>query len=207
MITRTLMTTGLAGVALLAFAGSAQAQTAYQLNRANQALQICSSPMGPSIPECAQLRGQLGVSATPAAPGLGALGSGKAAGIAGLLGSALSASRNTAPAPMPTPAANSAMIQQAVATCVRNAAGNEAMVQGCLAIASRSSPPQPARALAPTSSFAAPGLAAPYATGPSHNASAMATLRAGQTYQACVAANPNNWQGCLKAMNGGPPVP
>ena len=37
----------------------AAAQTAVDINRLNQAVQICNSPMGAGTPECARLRGQL----------------------------------------------------------------------------------------------------------------------------------------------------
>lgn len=81
---------------LLLFAEPAQAQTAEQYNRASQALQICASSTGALIPECAQLRGRMGMSGAgfPAA-GLGNLGEGgKAAAIAGLLGQAIAAARS-----------------------------------------------------------------------------------------------------------------
>lgn len=138
-----LKTFGLHVIALVLLAPAARAQTADQYNRASQAIQICSSPMGATIPECAKLRGMYGAP-TLGAPfntvGLGALGgfkgmgnAGKAAGIASLLGSAMTAARTSAqPA---APANTAAKIQQAITDCVRNAAGDSAMIQGCLAIA------------------------------------------------------------------------
>lgn len=127
----------------------AKAQTAYQYNRAAQALQICASPAGAMVPECAQLRGAVGGSPTPsAASGLGGLlggGGGKAGAAAGLLGlaaQAVAASRAPA-APTPAPGTNdyytaSAMATQNVAqayqACVmRVGPSNMAGVQGCIA--------------------------------------------------------------------------
>ena len=145
MIKISITATGLYAFSLLLSAPAAHAQTADQYNRASQAIQICSSPMGATIPECAKLRGMYGaptLGAQPSAIGLGALGgfkgmgsAGNAAGIASLLGSAMSAARSTTPTQPATPAGNGAMIQQAITDCVRNAAGNSAMIQGCLAIA------------------------------------------------------------------------
>ena len=143
--------TGLYALALLLSAPSAHAQSAEQYNRASQAIQLCSSPQGALIPECAKLRGAYGAptlggggggGGLGALSGLGSLGgfkgmgsAGKAAGIANLLGSAMSQARSAAPAQAAAPAANTSMIQQAITDCVRNAAGNNAMIQGCLAIA------------------------------------------------------------------------
>ena len=150
MIKASITATGLYAIALLLSAPSAQAQTADQYNRASQAIQICSSAMGATIPECAKLRGTYGAptlggggGGLGALSGLGSLGgfkgmgsAGKAAGIANLLGSAMSQARSAAPAQAAAaPVANTAMIQQAITDCVRNAAGNNAMIQGCLAIA------------------------------------------------------------------------
>ena len=147
----TLKAIGLHAIALSLVAPAARAQTADQYNRASQAIQICSSPMGATIPECAKLRGMYGaptLGAQPSASGLGALGgfngmgsAGKAAGIASLLGSAMSAARSTTPTQPATPVGNATMIQQAITECVRNAAGNSAMIQGCLAIATGGTAP------------------------------------------------------------------
>eukprot|EP01041_Mallomonas_annulata_P034029 gene34029-56734_t len=54
---------GLFAIALNRSAPAARAQTADQYNRASQAIQICSSPMGVTTPECAKLRGQFGAPA------------------------------------------------------------------------------------------------------------------------------------------------
>lgn len=149
---------------ILLLAAPAQAQTADQYNRASQALQICGSATGAMIPECAQLRGRMGMSVVApqdAAAALGSMGlrggspisgfgnlggGGKAAGIASLLGQAISAARSQ---------------QQAAAA------------------ASPAMPPSAARS----------------------QDAAMATYAAGQSYQTCVAANPNNWQACVQTMN------
>lgn len=145
MILQALKATGLYVLALVLAAPAAHAQTADQYNRASQAIQICSSAQGALIPECAKLRGTYGAPTLGGGSGLGGLGglggfkgmgsAGKAAGIASLLGSAMSAARSAAPIPPAAPVANPSMIQQAVADCVRNAAGDNAMIQGCLAIA------------------------------------------------------------------------
>ena len=66
--------------AALAVAAPAQAQSAYEINRLNQAVQVCNSPMGAGTAECAKLRGQLG-----GGGGLSGIGDGKAAAAAGLL--------------------------------------------------------------------------------------------------------------------------
>ena len=147
------------GVLIGAPAG-AQAQTAAQYNRAAQAMQICASPAGALVPECAQLRGAFGAAPAPAGAanalsGLfgGGGGGGQAATAAGLLGmatQALAAQRAPA-APQPAPAApgfpamhtgdyytaaalatqNAAQAYQA---CVmRVGATNTAGVQGCIA--------------------------------------------------------------------------
>lgn len=102
----------LSGLILL-IAAPAKAQTAEQYNRASQALQICGSATGAMIPECAQLRGRMGMSVVApedAAAALGSMGlrgggaplggmgnlggAGKAAAIAGLLGQAIVAARS-----------------------------------------------------------------------------------------------------------------
>lgn len=140
-----------AAIALALPIAPAHAQTAYDVNRLNQAVQICNSPMGAGMAECAQLRARLGggggLGATSGLGGFGSLGgAGKAAGIAGLLGQAITAARSQQQAP---------------------------------AAAGQQMPPSAARS----------------------QDSAMATYAAGQSYQACVAANPNNWQACLQTMN------
>ncbi len=162
MIKMSITATGLYAIALLLSAPSAHAQSAEQYNRASQAIQLCSSPQGALIPECAKLRGTYGAPTLGGGGGggLGALGSlggfkgmgsaGKAAGIANLLGSAMSQARSAAPAQAAAaPVANTSMIQQAITECVRNAAGNNAMIQGCLAIATGAAPvpsiPYPSR--------------------------------------------------------------
>ena len=149
MIKMSITATGLYAIALLLSAPSAHAQSSEQYNRASQAIQLCSSPQGALIPECAKLRGTYGAptfggggGGLGALSGLGSLGgfkgmgsADKAAGIANLLGSAMSQARSAAPAQTTAPAANTSMIQQAITDCVRNATGNNAMIQGCLAIA------------------------------------------------------------------------
>ncbi|TAJ74101.1 MAG: hypothetical protein EPO51_02725 [Phenylobacterium sp.] len=200
-----------AGLVLALPSAPARAQSAEQYNRAAQAIQICSSGMGAMVPECAKLRGGLGMSvvspqeaasamgqlglrgsgnsAIPGIGGLGGLGgSGKAAGIASLLGSAISAARSQQAAAA-APAANPGAIQQAIGMCVQNAAGNAMAIQACLQIANAGAPPQHAlgQQILPSAQRA--------------QDSAMATHAAGQSYQACVAANPGNWQACLQTMN------
>lgn len=115
---------------------AARAQTAADINRLNAAIQICNSPMGAGMAECAKLRGQL------AGGGLGGavVGSpkaaGVAAGVAGLLGAIASRpAQSAAAAPVAPPPGPG--VQQAVAGCVRNAAGDTAAIQACLAVANR----------------------------------------------------------------------
>jgi hypothetical protein len=178
----------------LVLATPAAAQSAADYNRANQALQICASPMGASIPECGKVRSHFGVGA----PGGGGGGS-NAAGIAGILGSALgSAQRSTAAPSMapPSAGANPAAIQQAIAICVKSAAGDPAVIQKCLAIASAA----PAAAARPTyaptpGQVVTPSLMA-------GDTAARATHQAGVGYQACVASGVD-WQTCVRRMNGG----
>ena len=160
-----------------------RAQTAYDVNRLNQAVQICNSPMGAGMAECAQLRARLG-GGGGGVHGMGGLGgAGKAAGIASLLGSAMNAARSQQ-TPAAPPVGNPGAIQQAIAVCVRNSAGNNAAIQACLQIAT-----------------AGQSAAPPYGGGQRAQDSAMATYAVGQTYQACVAANPGAWQTCLQTTS------
>jgi len=208
-MTATLNRAALAASVAIALAlptAPALAQSAEQYNRAAQAIQICSSGMGAMVPECAKLRGGLGMpvvspqdaasamgqlgvrsGGVPAIGGLGGFGGGgKAAGIAGLLGAAMTAARSQQAAP-PPPASNPGAVQQAIATCVQNAGGNNAAIQACLQIASARAPAYGGQQMLPSDRRAQDG--------------AMATYAAGQSYQACVAANPGNWQACLQTMN------
>jgi hypothetical protein len=160
-------------IALISSAPPAQAQTAEQYNRATQAIQLCSSGMGAMVPECAKLRGGLGMSVVSpqeaasamgqlrggGAPGLGGFGgpgaAGKAAGIASLLGSAMSAARSQQAAAAAPSAVNPGAIQQAIATCVQNAGGNNAAIQACLQIANAGAAPAPGYAPPPANPFGA----------------------------------------------------
>ena len=143
-----LTSAGLYAVLLLLSAPSAHAQSAEQYNRASQAIQLCSSPQGALIPECAKLRGAYGAPTLGGGgSGLGGLGgfkgmgsAGKAAGIANLLGSVMSQARSVGPVQAAPAAGATSMMQQAITDCVRNAAGNSAMIQGCLAIATGGAP-------------------------------------------------------------------
>jgi hypothetical protein len=201
----------------LALATGAQAQTAGDINRLNAAMQICNSPAGATMAECAQLRAKMGMSAGPSISlpggGLGGLAGGnKAAAAAGLLG-VLTQSRPQAVTVAPaSPAVNAAAVQEAIKTCVQNAGGNATAIQACLQIATGARP-----AAAPASrpslgigAYQAQSQAAalPPGTLPTvanSHAAAMATYQAGQSYQACAAANPTNWQSCLPLLNGGQP--
>jgi hypothetical protein len=176
--------------ALVTAAAPASAQTAYELNRLNQAIQVCNSPMGAGLAECAKLRGQLGMGASTAGGmgggGLG-LGGGKGAAAAGLLG-ALNAAMATRPAPPPvaTPSAD----PQRIAGCVRAAGSDTA----CLVPATT----------APVASPATPSLGpATRSAGAEGEDTARAIHQAGQSYQACAAANPTNWRSCLPLLSGG----
>lgn len=156
----------------------ARAQTAAQINQLNQAMQICNSPMGAAVPECATLRGQLG-----GANALGALGNlggngGQAAGIAGaLLGAFGGANTQQAPA-----APNYGALQANYAACIQRAGVNTAALQACAA-----------QLQAATAGSGMAGV-------DRNTASAMATYGAAGNYQACVMANPTNWQACLNQM-------
>jgi hypothetical protein len=144
-----------AAIVLVLPAAPAGAQTVYDINRLNQAVQICNSPMGASMAECAQLRAKLG-GGGGGVPGIGGLGgfggAGKAAGIAGLLGSAMTAARSQQAAAAP-PAANAGAIQQAVTTCVQNAGGANAAIQACLQIANAGAAPAPGYPPPPANPF------------------------------------------------------
>lgn len=120
----------------------AHAQSAAQYNRAAQAIQLCSSPVGALAPECAQLRGALGggmAQPIPVAPYT--TGGGKAAIAAGLLGMATKAisAKSAAPAPAATDyyTATALATQNATAeyhACVARVGPSNAVgVQGCLA--------------------------------------------------------------------------
>jgi hypothetical protein len=197
---------GLAGTA-----APAAAQTAAQINRMNQAVQICNSPGGAAIPECAQLNARLGLPApggfaATAPVGTGGLGGGgTTAGILGALNAAMASRPSTPPTPV-APAVSS----QGVAACVRQAAGDTTAIQTCLTTASAP------RAPAPT--LGGPGPGAPYrvpslgqpilpSAGPNvgGGGAALGIHQAGQSYQGCVAANPDNWRSCLPLLNGGAP--
>lgn len=180
---RSLTTSVAAALCWAAVAGPAGAQSAHEINRLNQAIQVCNSPAGAAMPECAKLRSQYGVA--PAGPAGGAAG-----GLAGLLGQALGA-RGAAP---PPPAPDTSALQRSIAACVQDAAGDHATIQACLAMASR---PPAATPLAPI----VPARPVPTA----HGDTATSIHRAGQSYQACAAANPNDWRSCLPLLNGGAP--
>ncbi|MDZ4370450.1 MAG: hypothetical protein U1C74_03380 [Phenylobacterium sp.] len=205
--------------AVAGLAAPAAAQTAAQINRMNQAVQICNSPGGAAIPECAQLNARLGLPSPggygASAPGMGlggvglgggGIGGGTTAGILGALNAAM-ATRSTAPVAAPAaPAVNS----QGVADCVRNAAGNTAAIQACLTVASAPRPAAPTLGGLP-GPRGAPALGQPFMPaapqiGASQGGSAMGIYHAGQNYQACVAANPNDWRSCLHLVNGGVPT-
>jgi hypothetical protein len=196
---------GLAGVA-----PPAATQTAAQINRMNHAVQICNSPGAAAIPECAQLNARLGLPAPGgfgASPPVGAGGMGGGGTTAGILG-ALNAAMASRQPTMPTPVAP-AVSSQGVAACVRQAAEDTAAIQACLTTASAP------RAPAPT--LGSPGLAGSHrvpsigqAIMPSAGqnvggGAAMGIHQAGQSYQSCVAANPDNWRSCLHLLNGGVP--
>lgn len=136
---------GLAASVACLMAAPVRAQTAYDINRLNAAMQICNSPAGATMAECAQLRARMGMSAGPTVNlpggGLSGLAGGNkaqaAAGILGLLSQARPAA--AAAAAPPTPAAASPGIgidiNRAISNCVARAAGDQAQIDRCLAIA------------------------------------------------------------------------
>lgn len=179
----------------------AASQTAAEINRLNQAVQICNSPMGAGMPECARLRGQLGIGvpSTGGVTGGGqGFGGGKGAAAAGLLGalnSAMAARQAPAAAAPTAPPAN----PQAIAACVRDAAGDNARIQACLTTAAA---PRPPTLGAPPTGV--PALGQPLLPTAQRNLdTATAIHQGGQNYHACVAARPNDWQSCLPLLNGG----
>lgn len=207
---RTLLSAGALGVLTLAPTSGAQAQTAAQYNQAAAAIQMCASPLAASIPQCAQLNGQLGLGGGAAATGgnagasaaaglLGALAasrgatSGGGGGLMGALGALANSATANAAVPQQAPQ-NAGAIQMAFATCVQRAGVNQAALQACNSILAGYTGAAPAY----------PAAAAPtgYPTADYYTQSAMATQAAAGNYQACVAANPQNWQGCLATMNG-----
>ena len=108
----------------------------------------------------------------------------------------MSARKAPAAAASAVPAANS----QAIASCVRNAAGDAAMIQACLAAASA---PRAPTLAAPSG---VPSLGQPLLPSAQRNYdTATAIHQGGQSYQACAAANPGNWRSCLPLLNGGQP--
>ncbi len=186
--------------ALLLAAPAAYAQTAADYNRASQAIQICASPMGATLPECARLKSGLGLGG--GAPlGQGGLGGGKAGAAAGILGTLMgAANKGAAPATVASRGPDPQAIQNAIALCVRNAAANASAIQACLAIADTRTAPLGA---------GAPSLT-PYAypSQPGYGPNAAPGIHAaGQSYQACVAARPKDWQTCVQTsgLSGQPP--
>ena len=119
----------MAAVAFLMTA-PARAQTAGDINRLNQAVQICNSPMGAGMAECAKLRSQLGGGG--GFPGMGGGNVAKAAGMASLLGGVMRGGA-TASAPVPAPSVG-IDFNKALTNCVARAAGDQAQIQRCLAI-------------------------------------------------------------------------
>lgn len=184
---------GAGALMMLGATGPATAQSAYDINRLNAAIQICNSPAGAGMAECAKLRSQLGGSRM----GGGGLGGGGTAGAVGGLLGALNAARATS-APIARPQADTSAVQQGVAACVRNAAGDAAAIQACLATAASG-----AATAAPTTPRLGIGAyQAPASRAPAGD-TATAIHQAGQSYQACAAANPSNWRSCLPLLNGG----
>ena len=171
---RLILLGGAAALTLLA-TGSATAQTANDNNRLNAAIQICNSPAGAGLAECAKLRGQLGLSGG----GSGGQGGGGAMGAVGGLLGALNAAR-AAPTPVASSQVNTAAVQQGVAACVRNAAGDAAAIQACLSSAAAVPAARPGLGIG---AYQAPATA-------SAGDAALAIHQAGQSYQACAAANP-----------------
>lgn len=186
---------------LLAVASSAGAQTAADVNRLNAAVQMCSSPAAAAIPECGQLRARLGMGAPQVAPGIGlpgaGFGGGKAQMAAGLLGSLMNASQSRAAPQMAPAQLSTAAVQQNVAACVQRAAGDNGAIQACL---SGATAPNPVAMAAPTGGGIP--MLGQYGAAPAGD-TATAIHQAGQSYQACAAANPTNWKSCLPLLNGG----
>lgn len=221
--------------ALVAAPAGAQAQTAAQINRANQALQICASPMGAAIPECAQLGGLMGgASAAGGAnlaagllgggvPAAGGSTGGIAGGLLGMAAQAYSATRQpAAPAYAPTPvygappagyASGSPNPSLASAQATHNAALD---YSACVARVGATNQAGVQGCIAQLS--AASGGARPPAYAPppaTYAAAAPAPTNLAADYQACVmrvgATNSAGIQGCIAQMNaaarGAPAAP
>lgn len=109
----------MAAIAASAILGAppAQAQTAADINRLNQAMQICNSPLGAGVPECAQLRGQLG--------GLGGAGA-----LAGAL-AGQQRQQQQQQQQQPYNQLNAGAAQQAYVACVQRSGGNQMVVNAC----------------------------------------------------------------------------
>lgn len=204
MIARSFCAAGACFTVLL-LAAAAHAQTAADYNRASQAIQICASPMGATLPECAKLKGGLGLGgggAQTGSAGLGGLGGARAGAATGLLSAVMgAANRGAAPATATPRGPDPQALQNAIALCVRNAGGNASAIQACLAIADTR----------PASLTAGPplgGTPSAYAPQPGYGQNAALGIHAaGQSYQACVAARPNDWQACVQSsdLTGQPP--
>lgn len=181
---------------LLAIGAPASAQTAADINRLNAAIQVCNSPAGAGLAECAQLRGKLGMGA----PQMGGFGGGHAGGggaTANILGALNAAMTTRQPAPSLAPVAPAAN-SQAIATCVRAAGADNAAIQACL---NQVNAP---RLSAPTLTPGVPSLGQPLLPTAQRNLDTATAIHQGaQSYQACAAANPTNWQSCLPLLNGG----
>lgn len=201
MILARMLTTFAGALALITptLGAPAAAQTAADINRLNQAVQICNSPMGAGMAECAKLRGQLGGGGSAGISGMG--GGGTTGALLGVLGAAMNSRQAPAPAMPAAPAAN----PQLIAECVKAAAGNTAAIQACLNTVNA-----PRMAAAPTPTVprlgqpiigAQPLTAQP---GMGQNA-AVGIYQGGQNYHACVAANGGAWQQCAYLLNGGQP--
>lgn len=196
-----LSTSALGALILMASAGGGHAQTAADYNRAAAAMQLCASPAGAAIPQCAQLKQQLGAGAgagaSQAAGVAGALNAlanargGGAGGLAGVL-SGLANSAASANTANVNSNSSAAAAQAAYAACVQKAGLNTGAIQACSSIVANWS-------------GGATGVAAGAGSGDYYVQSANATHAAAANYQACVAANPANWQACLAPMTGAGP--
>jgi len=188
----------LTAVVLAGAPAAVHAQSAYQYNRAAQAIQICASAMGAAIPECGQLRGAVG------APAISPAESAAAANLlSGLTGGAVPA------APAAIPGVGNAGL-----------AGN---LFGMAAQAYAASRQAPAAAAVPAPSGFPGGVPAGFPSSAgfpgagavdSNTSAALAIQNAGQVYRDCVirvgATNAAGVQGCVSqfqaASMGGAPA-
>lgn len=172
---------GASAAATVAAPNNARAQTAADLQRLNQAMAICSSPIGALATECQQLRGMTGMGLVPGVatginPGMGTAAMQQAyaacvmrAGVNQSLLAACNASLNTAMG-LPQPMAGRVTQYDTQTNTAMNIAGNAAAYRQCIAglggAAGGINPCTPLLNGAPAGAGAPAGFGAPQAYNP-----------------------------------------